>query len=71
MAQLLNVLVTLDEIIANNDVIPNSWGKYKRMVANMKKEPGTYKVLHKTSVTQSHSGRRGRVVPIRKINAQD
>jgi hypothetical protein len=27
MAQLLNVLVTLDEIIANNDVIGNSWGK--------------------------------------------
>eukprot|EP01126_Amoeba_proteus_P057917 TRINITY_DN7419_c0_g2_i2.p1 TRINITY_DN7419_c0_g2~~TRINITY_DN7419_c0_g2_i2.p1 ORF type:complete len:303 (-),score=46.94 TRINITY_DN7419_c0_g2_i2:1213-2121(-) len=50
MGQLFCMLVTLDEIITNNEALPGSWGKYKRMLSNIKKDSATYNVVEEDLV---------------------
>lgn len=42
--RLLNVLITLDHIIYDNDRLPSCWSMYKRMLLTIRKDPSKYNV---------------------------
>uniref|UniRef100_A0A6B2KX15 WASH complex subunit 7 central domain-containing protein n=1 Tax=Arcella intermedia TaxID=1963864 RepID=A0A6B2KX15_9EUKA len=42
LGQLLEVTITLDAIVHSNPFLMDSWGRFKRMITSMRKDPGLY-----------------------------
>ncbi|EGG20814.1 hypothetical protein DFA_00679 [Cavenderia fasciculata] len=52
MADLFAVLITLDQIIVNNQALDSAWGRYQRMVKSVRAEPGKYGVAEEEKLWQ-------------------
>ncbi|KYQ93354.1 hypothetical protein DLAC_06026 [Tieghemostelium lacteum] len=52
MADLFTVLITLDQIILQNQALNSSWGRYLRMVKSVKSEPAKYTIQEEVKLLQ-------------------
>ncbi|EFA80426.1 hypothetical protein PPL_07260 [Heterostelium album PN500] len=52
LADLFTVLITLDQVVTQNQALSSSWGRFQRMVKSVRAEPGKYGVAEEERLFQ-------------------
>ncbi|GAM18419.1 hypothetical protein SAMD00019534_015940 [Acytostelium subglobosum LB1] len=52
LSDLFSVLITLDQIVVQNQALASSWGRFQRMVKSVRAEPGKYGVAEEDRLWQ-------------------